>query len=138
MFQTEIKNWSAYAIGARTVGVDSKKFSRIGLLNWKERFKRLFQREKNGESKVFFRMKKPKDFPADAKIEPLIIYWFMLSKDGKSSEPFFTVNAAMKGFKKLNVFSMSNYLRSIKDRELILDMPSAERRIAIVKKYFIW
>jgi len=42
----------------------------------------------------------------------------------------------IKGFKKLNVFSMSNYLRSIKEEEIILNMPSAEKRIKLLKKYF--
>ena len=42
----------------------------------------------------------------------------------------------IKGFKKLNVFSMSNYLRSIKKKEITLDMPSAEKRIKLLEKYF--
>lgn len=133
-FQTEIKNWSAYAIGARNVGNDKNKFTSIGLLNWQERKRRLLQREKNGESKVFFPMKRPKDLPKNAKIEPLIIYWFVLSKDGESLAPFFETK--LNG-KKLSVFSMSNYLRSIKTKELRLDMPSAEKRIHVLNRYFI-
>lgn len=135
-YQTEIKNWSAYAIGARMVGVDPKAIPAIGLLNWKDRVLRLEHKDKNGENKVFYPMKKPSDFPNNAVLEPLIIYWFALSKDGKSLDPYFSVNMPVNGFKKLNVFSMSNYLRSIKDKELKLDMPSAEKRIAILKKYF--
>jgi hypothetical protein len=135
-YQTEIKNWSAYAIGARSIGTDPKTIPAIGLLNWKERSKRLKHKDKNGESKVFFPMKKPIDFPNKATLEPLIIYWFVLSKDGKNLDPFFKVNMPIKGFKKLNVFSMSNYLRSIKEEEIILNMPSAEKRIKLLKKYF--
>lgn len=31
---------------------------------------------------------------------------------------------------------MSNYLRSIKKKEIILDMPNAEKRIRLLEKYF--
>jgi hypothetical protein len=135
-YQTEIKNWSAYAIGARSLGADPKNISTIGLLNWKDRIRRLKHKDKNGENKVFYPMKKPKDSPDKAILEPLIIYWFVLSENGIKSNPFFTVPVSIKGFKKLNVFSMSNYLRSIKKKEIILDMPIAEKRIKLLKKYF--
>lgn len=135
-YQAEIKNWSAYAIGARRVGTDPKTIPAIGLLNLKDRIKRLEHIDINGENKVFFPMKKPVDFPNKATLEPLIIYWFVLSKDGKNLNPFFQVNMPIKGFKKINVFSMSNYLRSIKKKEIIIDMPSAEKRIKLLEKYF--
>lgn len=134
--QTEIKNWSAYAIGARKVDVDPKTIPAIGLLNWKDRIKLLKHKDKNRENKVFYPMKKPIDFPKSTILEPLIIYWYVLSKDGKNLNPFFNVNMPIKGFKKLNVFSMSNYLRSIKKKEITLDMPSAEKRIRLLSKYF--
>jgi len=135
-YQTEIKNWSAYAIGARNVGIECKTIPTIGFLNLEERIKRLEHEDKNGENKVFFPMKKPTDFPDKASLEPLIIYWFVLSKDGKKLDPFFKVDMKIKGFKKLNVFSMSNYLRSIKSKEIVLNMPSAEKRIKLLEKYF--
>ena len=135
-FQAEIKNWSAYAIGARRVGTDPKTIPAIGLLNLEDRTKRLIHKDKNGENKVFYPMKKPIDFPDKAILEPLIIYWCVMSKDGKNLDPFLKVNMSIKGFKKLNIFSMSNYLRSIKKKEIILDMPSAEKRIGLLKKYF--
>ncbi|KKQ95682.1 MAG: hypothetical protein UT20_C0024G0011 [Candidatus Levybacteria bacterium GW2011_GWA1_39_11] len=135
-YQTEIKNWSAYAIKARKVGMDNKTIPAVGLLNWKDRIKRLQEREKNGENKVFYPMKKPADLPNKATIEPLIIYWSVLSKDGRNLDPYFRATMPIKGFKKLNVFSMSNYLRSIKKKELTLDMPGAEKRIRHLKKYF--
>jgi len=135
-FQTEIKNWSAYAIGARKIDADPKTIPAVGLLNLKDRIKRLEHIDINGESKVFFSMKKPIDFPNKATLEPLIIYWFVLSKDGRSLRSFFKVNMPIKGFKQINVFSMSNYLRSIKKKEIILDMPSAEKRIKLLEKYF--
>jgi hypothetical protein len=135
-YQTEIKNWSAYAVGARRVGTDPKTIPTTGLLNWRDRSKSLQHRKKNGENKVFYPMKNPKDFPNNTILEPLIIYWFVLSTDGINLNPFFTVNMHIKGFKKLNVFSMSNYLRSIKKKEITLDMPSAEKRIKFLDKYF--
>jgi hypothetical protein len=135
-YQTEIKNWSAYAIGARKVGTDTEAIPAIGLLNWRDRCKNLEHSDKNGENKVFYPMKKPNDFPDNAVLEPLIIYWCVLSKDGKNINPFFSINMPIKGFKKLNVFSMSNYLRCIEKKEIILEMPSAEKRIKLLSKYF--
>jgi len=135
-YQTEIKNWSAYAIGARMVGVDPKAIPAVALLNWKDRIQRLQHKDKNGENKVFFPMKKPIDFPDKATLEPLIIYWFVLSKDGTNLDPYFSVGIPINGFKKLNVFSMSNYLRRIKKKEIALNMPSAEKRIRLLRKHF--
>jgi hypothetical protein len=136
-YQTEIKNWSAYAIGARKVGTDTKAIPAIGFLNWQNRIKLLEHKDKNKENKVFYPMKKPIDFPSKTNPESLMIYWFVLSKDGKSLNPFFQVNMHIKGkIRKLNVFSMSSYLRSIKKKEISLDMPSAEKRIKLLSKYF--
>lgn len=135
-YQTEIKNWSSYAIGARRVGTDLKVIPGIGSMNLKDRIKQLEHKDRNGENKVFYPMKKPIDFPDNASLEPLIIYWFVLSKDGKNLDPFFKVDMNIKGFKKLNVFSMSNYLRSIKSKHIVLNMPSAEKRIKLLEKYF--
>ena len=53
-YQTEIKNWSAYAIGARKVGTDPKTIPDIGLKNWEERIKRLQHKDKNGKRKFSF------------------------------------------------------------------------------------
>ncbi len=136
-YQTEIKNWSAYALGLHTVGTDFATIPATGLLNWKDRRKHLLDRKKNGENKVFYPMrKKPIDFPNNATVEPLIIYWIVLSKDGIKLDPFFNIDVNIKKFKKLNVFSMSNYLRSIKEKEIILDMPNAGKRIKLLSKYF--
>lgn len=140
--QTEIKNWSAFAIGGRPINIDSDK-GHIGLLNWQERCGQLLEKKKNKENKVFYPMRDPRDRDLGlkdkiVKIEPLMIYWLILSKNSKFLNPFFSFNLPVKirGFKKLNVFSMSNYLRSIKNVELILDMPIAQNRILLLKKYF--
>jgi hypothetical protein len=135
-YQTEIKNWSAYALGARKVDPSIEAVSVTGYKNWKNRIKNLQHKDRNGESKVFYPMKTPADYLSKATREPLIIYWWVLSKDGKNINPFFSVNISIKGFKKLNVFSMSNYLRSVKSKEIVLDMPSAEKRIKLLSKYF--
>ncbi len=136
-YQTEIKNWSVYAIRARNIGMNPKNIEKIGLDNWEDRSKRLQDKERNGENKVFYPMKKPFDFKGKKAPKALIIYWFVLSKDGKSLKPFFEVNMPINGkSRKLNVFSMSNYLRSIKDKQITLNMPSAENRIRLLSKYF--
>lgn len=136
-YQTEIKNWSAYAIGARKVGIDPKDIPSVGLLNWQDRIERLQHKDKNGENKVFYPMKKPIDFPADTNPESLMIYWYVLSKDGRNLNPFFQLNMNVNGnTRKLSVFSMSNYLRSIKSENINLDMPSAEKRIRLLSKHF--
>lgn len=134
-FQTEIKNWSAYAIGAHQI--INNNYLHAGKLNYKDRFKYLSAKEKNGENKVFYSMNDPKDLPFKAKKEPLIIYWLALSRDGKNPDPFFSINLSRGDFKKLNVFSISNYLRSIKAKELNFDMPNAQKRINLLKKYFL-
>ena len=88
-YQAEIKNWSAYAIGARKVGTNPRTIPAIGFLNWQDRTKFLKDKDKNRENKVFYLMKKPVGFPINTISEPLIIYWCVLSEDGKNLNPFF-------------------------------------------------
>ena len=138
-YQTEIKNWSAYAIGGRSISPEDN-IKDIALKNWKERIKSIKENKLNRENKVLCKMKRPDDFPFNKfRPEPLIIYWMVLSKDGKNLQPFFKVNIKKNGFNKLNVFSMSNYLRylqSKKIKELKLHMPDAENRINLLKDCF--
>lgn len=132
-YQTEIKNWSAYAIGGRSIDSD-KNIKDIAFENWQERAKSIKKRAMNRENKVLREMKRPNDFPFKKfKPTPLLIYWMVLSEDGKNLKPLFKP----KGFKNLYVFSMSNYLRSIKKKGLRLDMPDTKERINLLKRRFV-
>jgi hypothetical protein len=48
----------------------------------------------------------------------------------------FPLVSPVNGFTGFSVFSVSNYLRSLKDGEITLEMPSAKRRIEWLNKLF--
>ena len=71
-------------------------------------------------------------------IKPTLCFWWAVHPDGKD-ESFFTCplqNEHVSGFTDLTVFSMSNYLRSLTEDEIVLDMPSASRRIEWLNRLF--
>ena len=79
-------------------------------------------------------MKRPYDLPKNTEIKSLIIYWLPLSRNGKTFEPF--IKESIHGT-DLAIFSMSNYLRSIKNKQTLnLDMPHAEKRLKLLNSYF--
>jgi hypothetical protein len=135
-YQTEIKNWSVYAVDQYSQLNDSN-FNKITRKAWTNCQKRLLSKKRwNKENKVLCVMKKPKDFPLKAVQKPLIIYWFAFFNDKYEDNPFFPVKISRGSFGELYVFSMSNYLRMLDCKVINLNMPVAEKRISWIKKYF--
>ena len=133
-YQTEIKNWSAFAIGGREVN-DENRYE-VAKFHYENRVKVLKNPKLNNENKVLREMKRPDDLPKSVEIKSLIIYWIPLSRNGKTLEPL--IKERIRGT-DLAIFSMSNYLWSIKDKQtnLNLDMEQAEKRIKLLNEYFM-
>lgn len=149
ILQCEIKNWSASAIGGKQLDIDSSNDE------IKKVVKYYWDRELNGNlsnkvehpnrvTKVLLKMKAPKEY-SDFKIEPLIVYWMPISSDEEEFNPssclvINTLNIPIKNeFIKLNIFSVSLYLRQLYNngkglKFIDLDMPNFKNRIDILNK----
>jgi hypothetical protein len=126
LYQVEIKNWSAHAIGGRTLAVTA---SPTTVREYKvERW----SKEWNGKTfrkapvlKALTPMRSP--LPA-VRVEPLVCFWTALHPEGEKS-PFFSV--PLNGhahFHRVSVFSMSSYLRTLEVPSITLRMPDVAVR----------
>ena len=151
LYQTEIKNWSAAAIGGEKLAV---KATAPEVADYKQRrWERHWDMERktlkgNGTAKVLVPMKKPDRYKSfDAK--PLLILWEALGPKEKADDHLFSIPVtypstrpeswpASTQFDRLWVFSVSSYLRGIKENEpkIHLPMPHAARRIQTLNRLF--
>ena len=81
LYQAEIKNWAARAIGGSNVAIDIgiQKLSELIRQNWNHQFLDINKKEKNGINKVFIEMKEKEGLKnkINGKYEkvPLLIIW---------------------------------------------------------------
>lgn len=143
LYQCEIKNWSATAIGGRylKVGADEVEIKNAVKYYWSRQVRTEFSNTKypSGVTKVFVEMKPPEGY---LEVRPLLIYWMPISSSN-NLEPFSIVsrssfkNPAIKTkFKKLYIFSVSLYFRKLlrsKKKIIDFDMPDSQHRIKILK-----
>lgn len=147
MYQCEIKNWAASAIGGHRLPVNCNEddVKKATAHYWKGQLKTFQASEHpNNVTKVFMPMRLPEQY-AGSKVEPLMIYWMPISNSEKGDpEPFFQVPTQELGlpdtfvhapFETLNIFSVSLYLRQLLKNgvdTLSLPLPNAERRIQVL------
>ncbi len=137
LYQTEIKSWSAHAIGGKILKItaNSDELSNYGEKEWEA----IWDSEKcnlkwSSLNKVLIEMKAP-SVQYDEK-RPLLIYWLPICKRGENS-PFFNVSVIAPEFDILWVFSMSSYLRSIQNDTMVLrNMPNLGKRLLWINKFF--
>ena len=128
LYQVEIKNWSAHAIGGRklAISVSPSDLQAYKIERWsKEWSGTTFRKEQ--VLKVLTPMKPPRRI-ASPTVEPLVCFWTALHPEGAES-PFFSVPLTEDPhFQRVSVFSMSSYLRSLPDASITLDMPQVAIR----------
>ncbi len=135
-YQTEIKNWSAHAIGGKVLKINAteKEVSDYKIKQWNNSWDGKILTALTAR-KVLTPMSPIED---KTKVEPLICFWVSMHPKGKS-EPFFSVPIQDKNFSRLWVFSMSAYLRNVLnsgEKKIILEMPDTESRIEWLKTLF--
>jgi len=154
LYQVEIKNWSATAIGGRELQLDADPA--ILRAYKQERWLKHWDSERGSfrhkyVEKVLSRMKIPTRADDDSgqlrpilppiqphEVEPMLCFWWAVHPDG-DDESLFSYSLPTghtSGFSSLTVFSMSSYLRSLPDDEVVLEMPVASRRIDWLNKLF--
>ena len=152
VFQTEIKNWSAHAIGGKTLSIAA---SRKELVDYKQsRWNRHWDSDRmtlkdTGTAKVLVRMNPPEGVDEND-IRPLLIFWEALGPRDRGDDHFFSVNACSRQFpfelpnswtrfcrtSELWVFSVSSYLRSVSSPFVELNMPVAVHRLHVLSRLF--
>ncbi len=150
LYQCEIKNWAATAIGGKQLKSDanSLEIGAIAREHWDQQLKSDlsdFGKHPNGVTKVLLKMKPPDKYKS-LEVEPLLIYWMPISPDKEKLNPLFLVpvenfNLPMKNiFSKLSVFSVSLYLRQLYnagngEKIIDLEMPKFEHRTKIMERF---
>jgi hypothetical protein len=133
LYQTEIKNWSAHAIGGRRLASkpSSEELARHRTQRW--------EREWNGAgfrkpqvAKVLTPMRAPRP---SAKVEPLVCFWDAMNPTG-AVDPWFTVPVSAGRFDQVSIFSMSGYLRTFSEPIIALDLPDLEARRSWLRRLF--
>ena len=149
LYQTEIKNWSAHAVGGKSVpknaSEDAWKNHRIN--RWENQFDtgKKTLKEKSA-LKVLVPMKLPDGIPESVDRRPLIVFWDPMNPDGKPDE-WFDVEVEVEAveeqfnrkskFTRLYVFSISNFVRKLKDQgktHVVVDLPKTKKRLQWIER----
>lgn len=133
LLQAEIKNWSAQAIGGRVHPLDPTEVEDVAFRKnrWENQWDTVngcFSHENVG--KVLGKMQYPVGLPPRIKVEPLAIYWYAIHPEGSSHTFFEHPAPPQSGFQRILFFSMSAFLRTVKEETLDLNMPNAIARIS--------
>ena len=141
VFQTEIKNWSSRAFGGKTLPVSAtcREVADYKQKRWEWRWDsergalKERAKEKGEMAKVLVPMKLPsglEDYAND--IRPLLIFWEAIGP--KADEHLFRMDTSNYEFPSIWVFSVSSYLRSIREASIELEMPDAADRLRILRR----
>src|SRR3989338_5754476 len=147
LYQCEIKNSAATAIGGRQLKSDAsdEEVQEVAAYHWNRELKNSFSRNHNHPNyitKVLLTMRKPEKF-RNLKVEPLLIYWMPItsSKDGLKPLSVLPTNPLHLGikikFSRLYIFSVSLYLRLLLRKGkgvIVLELPHFEHRLKILAK----
>lgn len=152
VFQTEIKNWSAHAIGGEILAVPStpEEVMNYKQVRWERQWDAQRQTLKHSYTgKVLVRMKSPVGVDGRS-VRPLLIFWETIGPLDQEHNLLFKMSApscdlpyTLPGtwpspceFPELWVFSVSSYLRSIPDASLELEMPDTAHRLRLLNRLF--
>lgn len=126
LYQVEIKNWSAHAIGGRAIRrvVSEDELRRFKIARWADHWTgETFSAEQ--AQKVLIPMRSPRP---GIPVEPLACFWTPMHPTG-ADEPLFSVPLSNHAsFSRVHVFSMSAYLRSLRVPRLSLRLPNVAAR----------
>ena len=151
LYQTEIKNYSASAIGGEILAVEAceQELNDYKQRRWERQWNSEIQTLKHPHTaKVLVPMNKLDGY-AQSQVQPLAIFWEALGPKEHVEKRLFSVPVTYdfpfdwpsswpKGgkFDHLWVFSVSSYLRSLKEPTIELPMPHAARRIRTLNRLF--
>ena len=127
LLQTEIKMWSAHAIGGQKLPINAPALDVIQFSKERWRLRWNGQRFRLDALQKVLRPMRP---PTEEKVEPLACMWEpILATHIDKIEPLFSVPVHTERFNRVWVFSMSNYIRVLERKIVTLDLPRAQRRL---------
>jgi hypothetical protein len=136
-YQVEVKTWSQHSLGGLQLPVSATPAEVMEFK--KKRWRRYWLESETAFkdqqlAKVLTPMKVPTSGVA---VEPLACLWDAMHPMGES-DPFFTVPLLPGGpFAKVHVFSMSGFLRGLREKTLELDLPDTRERLKWLSKIFL-
>ena len=137
LFQVEVKNWSAHAIGGERLPLDAspEAIAKYKRSSWAKQWD-----DGTGiKAKSLRKLLEPMQPPlAHLPIEPLACMWVCLHPEGKS-ECLFSVKLPQGqrdkfSFNRVWFFSMSAYLRSVACEDVVIEMPDTAKRLQWLSK----
>jgi hypothetical protein len=139
IYQVEIKNWSAHSIGGKSVmvGADEDYMREFRRKRWVYQFNEEEQIPSQPETlKVLTKMRIPSEY-INYKHEAMLCFWEPLHPQGEL-EALFEVDVVSDEFKKLKVFSMSNYVSELLKTtdKIVVGMNDADERIEWLQKIY--
>ncbi|OGF66497.1 hypothetical protein A3I27_00695 [Candidatus Giovannonibacteria bacterium RIFCSPLOWO2_02_FULL_43_11b] len=144
LYQAEIKNWCARAIGGIDIPlvVPDKTLAALAKRNWDRDTNKITSREANGLNKVFINMTNDTllNIQNSYQKEPLLIFWEARNPK-KHLGYFYKYKLPKKTFyyDYCWVFSCSLYLRNLYkngERKVSIEMPNAGRRLKELNRLF--
>jgi hypothetical protein len=139
LYQVEIKNWSAHALGGQALKLNAslEEIQKVNSKYWSSIWDKKNKKFKYNEvGKVSIPMHLPTGEPSDIIIRPLVIFWFPI-KNEKGDSCFFEVESNYEHFKVISIFSISTYLRQLKDDIIEISMPNTIARLNWLNEFFI-
>jgi hypothetical protein len=139
IYQVEIKNWSAHSIGGKSVmvGADEEYMREFRRKRWVYQFNEKEQIPSQPETlKVLTKMRIPSEY-INYKHEAMLCFWEPLHPQGEL-EALFEVDVVSDEFKKLKIFSMSNYVSELLKTtdKIVVGMNDADERIEWLQKIY--
>ena len=133
LYQVEVKNWAAYAIGGKELKSDATEqdFQVYSKRNWERFFGPEIIPGKH-ISKVLEPMKKPPGYENITPV-PLLCFWFYIAESIKNP---YSRRRYLDG-KEVHIFSASAYLRTLKNDYIDIPMPRAERRMRLLSELIL-
>ena len=139
VFQTEIKNSSAHAFSGVKVPLDIsvEDLRAYKQKEWSGAWDPESQSLRDpGAAKVLVPMRVP-DCLSGSHVKPLLIYWTPIAPESEPDSYLFKVATGHTcPFSELCVFSVSSYLRSLREAKIALRMPVAATRLRILNHLF--
>jgi hypothetical protein len=129
LYQVEVKNWSGHSLSGYDLpwGADLKALQSFAQPRWKHYFGK--GKLPPEIEKVLTLMKAPQEYSGLSQ-KKLICFWAYVTDS--NGNPY-SVATLSNTNEKIDVFSASAYLRSLKGYSIKLEMPRAEVRISLLK-----
>jgi hypothetical protein len=138
LFQVEVKNWTANAIGGIEAPLEAKDCDL--LKDASTTLNRYLKNKKVRRStlKVLNNMEPPEGVEARTRVVPVLAVWSpVCTERAKRLTPYFSIPNAFRNksrFPDLHIFSATNYLRTLPKKKLMVSMPRVQERILLLKR----